>query len=83
SVVKDINEPRYPSFMGIRKASRAQIPTWSAEDIGVDPAVVSKVTWPEVRELPQREGECEMIEAATAAEAAALLVDRLVEEKVI
>jgi len=45
--------------------------------------VTSKVAWPEVRELPQREGECEMIEAATAAEAAALLVDRLVEEKVI
>ena len=26
SVAKEINEPRYPSFMGIRKASRAQIP---------------------------------------------------------
>lgn len=83
SVVKDINEPRYPSFMGIRKASRADIPTWSAEDIGTDAAVTSKVTWPEVRELPQREGECVMIEAATTAEAATLLVDRLVEEKVI
>jgi electron transfer flavoprotein beta subunit len=29
SVTKDIGEPRYPSFMGIRKASRAEIPTWT------------------------------------------------------
>jgi electron transfer flavoprotein beta subunit len=33
SVVKEINEPRYPSFMGIRKANRATIPTWTAGDI--------------------------------------------------
>nr|MBI2905081.1 electron transfer flavoprotein subunit beta/FixA family protein [Chloroflexota bacterium] len=32
SVVKDINEPRYPSFMGIRKAAKAVIPQWAAAD---------------------------------------------------
>ncbi len=30
STVKEINEPRYPSLMGIRKANRATIPAWSA-----------------------------------------------------
>ncbi|MDD2696381.1 MAG: electron transfer flavoprotein subunit beta/FixA family protein, partial [Anaerolineales bacterium] len=35
SVVKDICEPRYPSFMGIRKASKAEIPTWTLADIGL------------------------------------------------
>jgi electron transfer flavoprotein beta subunit len=35
SVAKDIGEPRYPSFMGIRKASRASIPVWSLADLGV------------------------------------------------
>lgn len=83
SVVKGINEPRYPSFMGIRKASRAEIPVWSAADIGVDGSVRPKVAWPEIRELPPREGECEIIEAATVEEAAAALVDRLIEEKVV
>jgi electron transfer flavoprotein beta subunit len=29
SVVQSIGEPRYPSFMGIRKASKANIPAWS------------------------------------------------------
>lgn len=83
SVVKDINDPRYPSFMGIRKASRADIPVWTAADIGFDGSVTSKVTWPEVSELPPREGECVIIEAASVPEAAAELADRLIEEKVI
>jgi Electron transfer flavoprotein, beta subunit len=29
SLVQSIGEPRYPSFMGIRKASKATIPLWS------------------------------------------------------
>ena len=37
SVMKGINEPRYPNFLGIRKAAKAQIPVWSAADLGVDP----------------------------------------------
>ena len=45
SVSKDIGEPRYPSFMGIRKASRAEIPTWSLGDLGID-APSSAVRWP-------------------------------------
>jgi electron transfer flavoprotein beta subunit len=35
SVVQSIGEPRYPSFMGIRKASKATIPVWSLSDLGV------------------------------------------------
>lgn len=77
SVMKGINEPRYPSFMGIRKASRAEIPAWSAADISFDGVVKAKVTWPEIRSLPAREGECEIVEAA------AVLVERLISEKVV
>ncbi len=83
SVVKGINEPRYPSFMGIRKASRAEIPVWSAAEIGFDESLKPKVTWPEIYALPPREGECEIIEAETAEEAAAILADRLIAEKVV
>ena len=39
TVVKEINEPRYPSFMGIRKANRAQIPVWTAADLATDDAL--------------------------------------------
>ncbi len=83
SVVKDINEPRYPSFMGIRKASKAEIPVWSAADIGLDGAIKPKVTWPEIKALPPREGECEIIEADSVQAAGAILVGKLIEEKVI
>ena len=38
SVSKDIGEPRYPSFMGIRKASRAKIPVWTLADLGISAA---------------------------------------------
>lgn len=83
SVIKDINEPRYPSFMGIRKASKAEIPVWSAADIGLDAGVTSKVTWPEINNPPARVGEVELIEGETAAEKAEKLVEKLIADKVV
>lgn len=83
SVVKGINEPRYPSFMGIRKASRAEIPVWSTSDVGLDEALTPAMTWPEVFAPPKVETECEMIEGETSEEVATRLADRLIEEKVI
>lgn len=86
SVVKEINEPRYPSFMGIRKANRAEIPVWSAADLSVDGptgAAASKVDWSHVYTIPPRVGSVEMIEAGSVAEQAKILVDKLFEEKVI
>jgi electron transfer flavoprotein beta subunit len=85
-VVKEINEPRYPSFMGIRKANRATIPTWTAADLAVTGEVgasASKVDWSNVYAIPPREGSVEMIEADSVEEQAKILVDRLFEEKVI
>lgn len=84
--VKELNEPRYPSFMGIRKANRAEIPTWTAADLDINGpvgAAASKVDWSGVYALPPREGEVVIIEGGSAAEQAKLLVDKLFEEKVI
>lgn len=87
SVVKELNDPRYPSFMGIRKANRATIPTWTAADLAIESgtagASASKVDWSNVSELPPRDTEVEIIEADTVQEQARILVDRLFEEKVI
>lgn len=86
SVVKEINEPRYPSFMGIRKANRAEIPVWGAGDLQVDGATgtaVSKVDWSRVYAIPPREGSVEMIAAGSVEEQVEILVDKLFEEKVI
>jgi electron transfer flavoprotein beta subunit len=82
-VVKEINEPRYPSFMGIRKASRAEIPVWSTTDIGLDVVPEPAISWPEIFAAPKIETEVEMIEGETPEEKAAKLADRLLEEKVI
>lgn len=42
SVVKGINEPRYPSLKGIMQAKRTQIEAWSLADIGVGADEVGK-----------------------------------------
>lgn len=40
SVVKQINDPRYPAMKGVLKAKKFAIKTWSAADINVDPEEV-------------------------------------------
>lgn len=82
SVSKDIGEPRYPSFMGIRKASRATIPTWSLGDLSLS-APASIVRWPELMNPPVREVTTEIITGDSPQEIAEKLVDKILEEKVL
>jgi electron transfer flavoprotein beta subunit len=86
SVVKEINEPRYPSFIGIRKAAKAKIPTWGLADLGLTAEQVgeagSQAKWPEVSRPPARDASVEIIEGPPE-EAAKTLADRLLAEKVI
>ena len=82
SLVKDFGEPRYPSFMGIRKASRAEIPIWSLADLGVAaPAAV--ISWPEVMNPPSREVACEVIGGGSPQEIAEKLADKILAEKIL
>jgi electron transfer flavoprotein beta subunit len=82
SVGKEINDPRYPSFMGIRKANRAEIPTTSAGELGVD-TKTNLVNWINIRKPEARTTEVQIIEGETAQEKAAKLADALLAEKVI
>lgn len=82
SVAKEINEPRYPSFMGIRKANKAQIPTRTAADLGLG-ALANQVQWANVRKPEVRRTQVQIIEGASAQEKAAKLADALLAEKVI
>lgn len=82
SVVKDFGEPRYPSFMGIRKASRANIPTWGLGDLGIA-APAAAVSWPKVENPPAREVKTEMITGGSPQEIAEQLADKLLAEKVL
>jgi electron transfer flavoprotein beta subunit len=88
SVSIEINEPRYPNFMGIRKASRMQYPTLGAGDLpGLKTNVIGSgaalLTWTDLRKPPKRGEQCEFISGGSAAEQAAILADRLIADKVI
>ena len=82
SVTKDYGEPRYPSFMGIRKASKAEYPVWSLGDLGIE-APTSAVSWPEVMEPEEKEIITEIIPGDTPEEKAQNLVEKLIAEKVL
>ena len=88
TVVKDINQPRYPTFRGIRRARRMEIPIWTSADmqgmdsarLGLDgsPTQVIKVFTP-----AKREGSVEIIEGNGVQGAAGILADRLLSDKVV
>jgi electron transfer flavoprotein beta subunit len=84
SVIKGINEPKYPTFIGIRKAAKAEMPVWSAADLGLSPADLSAHVHVEgYQNLPKREGTVEIVQGGSAQEKAAALVEKLIQEKVL
>jgi electron transfer flavoprotein beta subunit len=82
SVVQGIGEPRYPSFMGIRKASKAEIPTWTLADLGIS-APVAVVSRTALMEPPSRDIPCEIISGSSPEEIAEKLVEKILAEKVL
>ena len=82
SIVQSIGEPRYPSFIGIRKASKAEIPLWKLADLGIEAPgpIVSRT---ELITPPSREVVCEIVKGESPAAIAAALADRLLAEKVL
>jgi electron transfer flavoprotein beta subunit len=82
SIVQSIGEPRYPSFMGIRKASKATIPVWTLADLGID-APAPHVSRAELITPPSREVNCEIIGGDSPQAVAATLVEKVLAEKVL
>lgn len=85
TVVKEINEPRYPSLIGIRKATKTNIPVWGCDDLEIAPSSVgasgAMISWQSTLP-PVRDANVEMIKGSPK-DAAKILVDRLIDEKVI
>jgi electron transfer flavoprotein beta subunit len=81
TVVKDINEPRYPSLLRIKRVAKVEIPTWSAADLGLADAAPAVTVAARVPPPPRASGE--IIQGADAAEKVRKLVDKLVEGQVI
>jgi electron transfer flavoprotein beta subunit len=76
---KGINEPRYPSFRGIRQAKRKPYTTWTAADLGLDPAMLGARSELVSVALPPERGGGKIVEGEPA-EAAKELVRLLREE---
>jgi electron transfer flavoprotein beta subunit len=82
SVGKEINDPRYPSFVGIRKANRAEIPVVPVGELDTG-ELVKQTVWTNVRKPAAAAAACVLFEGATVQEQAAQLVNALIDEKVI
>jgi electron transfer flavoprotein beta subunit len=81
SLTKDFGEPRYPSFMGIRKAANATIPTWSLADLDLlTPQPIVERT--QVSLPPSREVVCEFITGDSVSEQAQALAVKILAEVV-
>ncbi|HNP73544.1 MAG TPA: electron transfer flavoprotein subunit beta/FixA family protein [Kouleothrix sp.] len=81
TVVKDINEPRYPSLLRIKKVAKVEIPTWGAADLGVSADGTAASITARVPPPPRPKGE--LVEGADGAEKVRKLVDKLMENQVI
>lgn len=80
------NVPRYASVRGMLAARRAEIPVWSADDLGIDPSALGLGSAQiQIDELfvPERDVECHLIEGDTGPEKAKNLVAYLREEKLV
>lgn len=80
------NVPRYASVRGMLAARRAEIPVWSADDLGVDRGALglgsARIQMEELF-IPERGVECHLIEGDTGPEKAKTLVEYLRQEKLI
>lgn len=76
-------EPRYPPLKGIMAASKAQIPVWSAVDLGLSAEDLKPRRSLRRLFVEQREAKVELIEADSPSEAGEKLALKLREAKLI
>ncbi len=81
SVIKDINNPRYPSLLKIKKVAKVNPPVWSAADLGLSGLAPAASVTNRVPPPPRPKGE--MIDGPDAAAKVKKLVDKLLENQII
>ena len=88
TVMKDINVPRLASISDVRRAVKAQIPTWTAADLpGIDAEKLGVSGSPtrvvQISSPPGRAAAAEMIPADNVERAASVLVEKLLAAKIL
>lgn len=85
TVVKEINEPRLPSLKGKMRAKSAEIPVWTAQEIGADENKIGlkgSPTWVMKIFTPEHRGGGQFIEGGVQEQVSTLLA-KLRETKVV
>jgi electron transfer flavoprotein beta subunit len=82
TAVKDLNEPRYPSLLKIRKVSKQPIPTWGLSDVGLEAGALGGTVKVVNRTPPPPRPSGEMI-SGDAATQAKTLVQKLVDNQIL
>lgn len=86
TVVKSINEPRFPTVKGTMKANRKEIPVITVNDVDVDPDRLGLKGSPtQVRRIftPLQRKQGELIQADSARESVTVLIRKLSEAKIV
>lgn len=86
TVVKSINVPRFPTVKGTMKANRTEIPTWTLADIELNQDKIGLKGSPtQVRRIftPKQRTQGVLIQADTAREAVATLIEKFTEAKIV
>jgi len=86
TISNELGEVRKPNLRETMRAARKPVAVWTASDLGLAAGDVGAAGARRVLErlyLPQKDGACEMIDAATPAEQAARLIARLRESRVL
>lgn len=83
SVIKDINNPRYPSLLKIKKVAKIDPPVWTAADLGLGAGDLAPVTTISARVPPPPRPKGEMVDGPDAAAKVKALVSKLLENQVI
>lgn len=83
TVVKDINEPRYPSLLRIKRVAKVEIPIMSAANLGLSAEDLQPATTVTNRMPPPPRQKGEIIQGGDAREKVRALVEKLRAEQVI
>ena len=83
TVSNGLGEPRYPTLRGIMAASRKAPTTWSAIDLGIEPARLAPKLHLTALFIPTNQRQCEFIQGQDEADAGRNLALRLRHEKLI
>ena len=81
SVIKDINNPRYPSLLKIKRVAKIDPPVWTAADLGVAGLAPAATVANRVPPPPRPSGE--IIDGPDAAAKVKKLVDKLLENQIL